>query len=614
MNEGLTEMRQSAVPKSLLRGDSLLSLLVFAAVAAFLVTLLVSIWQNSRFQRGLAQEAELQNAKAVGRVLARASEALLAADELPILRRTVTETSIEHRFQSCRIVLPDGGVIAASDPTQTDIEQPPDSWAATPGGYSEDLSDNSATYCFPLMIPGRGGATLEVVARTSVASQQASLELQTTQMAIACLSLAMVLLVYHHASFRLRALGAVQQALLATKDQSVDFSSLELDPQLGHEAVAWNRLVGEKQADEVQTAIERVKESVHKNARTNAELLAACDALPQGLMLVTAEMTTSYANGAASVLLRKNRDEIVGDNVSEAIEDAKVLDAIRRASGGSTCLRVTAEIQHAELAMRAVLRFTLRPLRQEDRSDVLVVIEDISQHQVAEEARMSFLARAAHELRTPLANIGLYVESAIESCQSDADSTAQSLNVVNQESRRLDRVVSEILSISEIEAGAFSPKKDDVSLEALMEQLEADYGPQAKEKKIKLVFDLPPKLPVLHADRDKIALAMHNLVGNALKYTQSQGRVTVTATVGEDQIAIEVSDTGLGISPADTERIFEKFYRAQDKRLVDIKGSGLGLAIARDVIRLHGGDITVESELNNGSTFTVTLPIAKERV
>jgi signal transduction histidine kinase len=117
---------------------------------------------------------------------------------------------------------------------------------------------------------------------------------------------------------------------------------------------------------------------------------------------------------------------------------------------------------------------------------------------------------------------------------------------------------------------------------------------------------------MLHADRDKILLALHNLLSNALKYTSENGCITLKATVDKEQIEIAVTDTGIGITPEDAEKIFDKFYRAQDERIKDIPGSGLGLAIARQVIRLHGGDITVDSELNKGSIFTLILPITEE--
>jgi len=119
-------------------------------------------------------------------------------------------------------------------------------------------------------------------------------------------------------------------------------------------------------------------------------------------------------------------------------------------------------------------------------------------------------------------------------------------------------------------------------------------------------------LPILRADRDKIALALHNLLGNALKYTPAGGQVTVTVSVDGNRISFDVTDTGIGIAPDEQEKVFEKFYRAANGRSACVTGSGLGLALAREVTRLHGGDITVQSELNKGSTFTLALPLMNE--
>jgi signal transduction histidine kinase len=240
------------------------------------------------------------------------------------------------------------------------------------------------------------------------------------------------------------------------------------------------------------------------------------------------------------------------------------------------------------------------------------VVEDVTQQRVAAAARDSFLAQATHELRSPLTNIRLYVEKALEDTETNPQDVARSLNVVNEESRRLERVVSEILSVSEIEAGSFHLEHDDVRIDTLLNQLHKDHQPQAQKKGIDLVFDLSPKLPVLHADRDKVAVALHNLLGNAVKYTPEGGTVTVRADTQEGWLQVDITDTGLGIRREDHERIFEKFYRAKDRRIASISGSGLGLAISREVIRLHGGDIVVSSEIDHGSIFTLTLPIPPE--
>jgi signal transduction histidine kinase len=142
-----------------------------------------------------------------------------------------------------------------------------------------------------------------------------------------------------------------------------------------------------------------------------------------------------------------------------------------------------------------------------------------------------------------------------------------------------------------------------------MESLEQEYRPQARSKQLSLGFQLPPKLPTFQGDRNKLGLALHNLIGNALKYTPPGGSVRVQVDYDDRELVVAVSDTGIGIPEADLPRVFDKFHRADDPRLAEIKGTGLGLALAREVIRLHGGDIDVESTLDQGSTFTLRLPL-----
>jgi len=238
----------------------------------------------------------------------------------------------------------------------------------------------------------------------------------------------------------------------------------------------------------------------------------------------------------------------------------------------------------------------------------MIGIDDVTQQRVADEARNAFITQVTHELRAPLTNIRLYTEQAIEDGDQDPQMRGRCLNVISQEARRLEGIVTDMLSVAEIEAGTMSLRKDDVRLEMLIEALKADYSGLADEKNITLEFKLPPKLPVIHADRDKIGLALHNLVNNALKYTPDGGRVEVKVDVKDGNMIIEVVDSGIGIAEADIARIFERFYRAKDPKVSEVTGSGLGLALAREVVRLHGGDIRVESEVGKGSTFSMVLP------
>jgi signal transduction histidine kinase len=129
----------------------------------------------------------------------------------------------------------------------------------------------------------------------------------------------------------------------------------------------------------------------------------------------------------------------------------------------------------------------------------------------------------------------------------------------------------------------------------------------ADAKNIDLVLGIPAKVPKLKGDRDRLAVVLNNLIGNAIKYTPNNGRVDVTCIVENDRLRIVVKDTGVGITAEDHEKIFEKFYRVNDEAVAKVPGTGLGLAIAKETVRLHGGAILVESEPGKGSTFTLLL-------
>jgi signal transduction histidine kinase len=351
---------------------------------------------------------------------------------------------------------------------------------------------------------------------------------------------------------------------------------------------------------------------VHEKSEAVGAFGAAFDAVPSGLALVNAHLQIEHVNGAAAIFLRSGRAELIHAPISQAIRDERVLATVREAAENPASKRAVVEVEQGASITAGVLRFTILPIRHADTRFALITIEDITQQRVATAAMNSFLAKAAHELRTPLTNIRLFVEEALEHCARDPVAAGKCLNVINDESQRLDRTVAEILSASQIEAGSFELKRDDVHVEELLEKLKTDHEAQAREKRITYEVHLPPKLPTLQADRDKIALALHNLVGNALKYTLDGGRVIVSAQVDKGQLTVSVADTGIGIGSEEIEQVFEKFYRSKNPLAANVKGSGLGLPIAREVARLHGGDVTVESELGKGSTFILILPVGEE--
>lgn len=334
----------------------------------------------------------------------------------------------------------------------------------------------------------------------------------------------------------------------------------------------------------------------------------AADGLWHGIILADEQQIIRYANGAAAVFLRQRRDALPGIDIRRVIGDSVVLEAISSvAETGSRQKRVF-DVGNATAEDTSVLRFSVRGVGHQNERSVLVVIEDVTQQRIADAVQHAFVAQATHELRTPLTNMRLYLEQLIDDGLSPEE-RGTAMNVINQEITRLDHIVGDMLSIAELQAGGISAKRGEVRVEQMFEQLKNDYAESARKRNIDLSFQLPPKFPVIQGDRDKIGIVLHNLLGNALKYTPEGGSVRVIVREEGDRLVTDVSDTGIGISEEDAGRIFDRFTRGQDPRALKQTGTGLGLALARDIARLHEGDILLHSELNVGSTFSFWLPI-----
>ncbi len=225
-----------------------------------------------------------------------------------------------------------------------------------------------------------------------------------------------------------------------------------------------------------------------------------------------------------------------------------------------------------------------------------------------------FVGDASHELRTPLTSIQGYTKLLQRRGGNiDTQLLGEALQTISDESGRLIRLVSDLLQLARADAGQpVIAQKNIVDLRTAVEGVEDTVTVIAPEQ-IEVQFIIPPKAVWVLADIDKLKQVFLNLTNNAIKATQGGGKVTVTLRKSNNEAIIRVIDTGIGIAPADQQRIFDRFYRVERSRTrsrVYGGGTGLGLAIALTIIKAHGGSIELESELNKGSTFTVHIPLA----
>ncbi|MGB7328494.1 MAG: ATP-binding protein [Rubripirellula sp.] len=248
--------------------------------------------------------------------------------------------------------------------------------------------------------------------------------------------------------------------------------------------------------------------------------------------------------------------------------------------------------------------------RQGDIEGMAWVLDDVTQQRLATEARDSFLMTATHELRTPLANLQAYAEALQESDDLQVERQKEFCNVINSEASRLGRLVDQLLTVSQMEAGSMIANRHQLELLPIVQYASDQLKAQAEQNSIAIVTRVLAKMPIVFADREKLQAAIVNLVGNAVKYTPPGGEVVLRVAADERWVRIDVEDNGPGIPDDEQTKVFEKFYRCESTRTSEHRGNGLGLAFAREIARLHGGDLELRSTLGEGSVFTLQLPIA----
>ena len=258
------------------------------------------------------------------------------------------------------------------------------------------------------------------------------------------------------------------------------------------------------------------------------------------------------------------------------------------------------------------LELLLTPFDQERLGGVLVVIHDVTEQRKTEEMRREFVANVSHELRTPLTNIRSYAETLADNAGDIPPETEKNfLGVILNESDRMTHIVQDLLTLSRFDSG-----RSELNLapfdfgEAVRDVYQANRL-EAQRHGHAMELDITEELPEITGDRERIVQVMMNVVSNSIKYTPDGGRIRISAGRQDRRVWMEVADNGIGIPKEDRGRIFERFYRGVEQSNRTADGVGLGLAIVKHVALTHHGDVTVWSAPGQGSTFSLTLPLAQ---
>lgn len=532
------------------------------------------------------------------------------------LQSHVTQLQQDHRFEFCAVVDPHGEFIAHSDETKIShvFREPVGKRSfygeVTEVRYVDGKKTGIRQFSAPLKTDSGTFGTLKVGVQ-DYGSNQMLLNFIREIPLVLLLPLSLLVAGGFVLKRKLMPTADVQ-GQLANLATSTNFDPAQLEPVdvSGATSIGWNRLIDEIQESSASDGLtSRLASAVEAIQSTNSQNLL--ESLPYGVAETDAQGKITMINRAMETLLGMESSQ-VGKPLADFIEIESDSEAYRQLLDEKALRRVGAsEITRPSDDGERVLKVTRQPVRNADSScsNQAWSIRDVTQLKLADKARDEFLDSATHEIRTPLSNIKAYAETLALTDQLDVEQQKEFCNIINGEATRLARFIDELLDVSSMEAGSMAIQKQKIELSRLLEDVFTKVKPTMLKKDIEFVQQMDDKLPEIVVDKDKFSTCLINLLGNATKYTPEGGLVTFRARTLDNKLQIEIEDNGVGISKEDLPKVFKKFFRSADTRVLDESGTGLGLAFTREIVRLHGGTVTAESELNEGSLFTIQLPL-----
>lgn len=321
----------------------------------------------------------------------------------------------------------------------------------------------------------------------------------------------------------------------------------------------------------------------------------------EGVLVADENLKLTFANRSARRLLG-----IRSGGIPKRIPAVEVAEIAQKVLDQGAPIEEVAEIYFPS---RTALRINAVPLS--DRTEVLVVLQDVSEQLRTQQARREFVAHASHELKSPVAGLQVLAEAMADALQHDDDANARRFSSrVLTELSRLSKLVEDLLDLSKLE-GPIAPPTDPCDLVGIAGKEAASLRSAAAAAGLSLEADLVDGLWIT-GDAGQLSLLVRNLLQNAIQYTPTGGSIRIAVRAEDGSACISVSDDGIGIPLEAQSRIFERFYRVDRARSRDRGGTGLGLAIVKHVVESHQGQITVASELGSGSTFTARFPLRSE--
>lgn len=369
-----------------------------------------------------------------------------------------------------------------------------------------------------------------------------------------------------------------------------------------------------KVLEEKELAVKELNKKYAQVSEEKKQTESIVRSVAEGLVLVNDKGEVILMNPAAEKLLGVNKEDKIGKPLLEDLKDEQLVSLVKESASGDKEIIVTSN----NLDTKKILKSSGAVIEDENGKTVgmVTVLSDVTKQRELEQMKSDFLSGVSHELRTPIVAMEKSLEVMFDpSAGSLTENQKQFLNIAKRNMKRLDFLINDLLDVSKLEANKMKMNFELSSLEKAIEETCQTLDSWAKTKGILIQKRFQGGgLPKINFDQQRIIQVLNNLIGNAIKFTPQNGMVTVEAKESDEQsIKVSIIDTGIGITKEDISKLFNKFHQIGEKNPSDVSGTGLGLVIAKEIVKLHKGDIWVESEKGKGSRFIFTIPKTLEQ-
>ena len=364
-----------------------------------------------------------------------------------------------------------------------------------------------------------------------------------------------------------------------------------------------------KLADNINYLVDELKSKIKLANEEKSKLMTAFTSMTEGVLIINAQSIIDFVSPVLNNMLAVQCGDVNGKTLMEAFRSVDLQKAFLEFK--ETRINVSREIILGNIEP-VILNVSVSAIQDHPEEEkTMIVFHDVTRLKKLEKIRIDFVANVTHEIRTPLTAIIGYLETIKAGTINNIEETKRFIDIILKQAERLNRLVEDLLTISNIELDEIILNFESVSLNTAITNVISLVEAKAQLKKITIQNNVRENLAPIRADKDKLTQIFVNILDNAVKFTPESGRVIIAADETDAYSVVSIIDTGIGVPKDEIQRLGERFYRVDKTRSRDLGGTGLGLSIVKHLMIAHGGRMEIESQYGRGTKVSLLFPMVK---